>query len=308
MALVLVLSMVSSAFAAGFSDIQGHWGQSVIEKWAGKGYAKGYPDGTFRPDNIVTRAEFCAFANRFFGYFGYSKDPKDMGVKSSFPDVQVNTGATGEGWYYHDVAVAAAVGYIQGYPDGTFKPNQTMTREEVAYALGKLFGANLVNEVGGVVGTVDNTLDSVVEIAGLGLVDLSGVVPDLKPIVVALLSNGIIKGVLDTVTGLISFDPGKPVTRAMVIQIMDNIFIQFPELLDNGNLLTTVLGVVGGLTGTVVQTVGGVLNTVTGLLDGLTGAGGAVAEDPSLVTNPGAVTGVVTGLLGGVLGGLNLGL
>lgn len=285
MAIVLVMSMVSSAFAANFSDINGHWADDVIVKWANKGYAKGYPDGTFKPDNIVTRAEFAALANRFFGYFGYSKNSNDMSIKSPFKDVTVNTGSTGKGWFYHDVAVAAKVGYIKGYPDGTFRPNQPMNRAELAYALGQLFGENLILEVSGLVGTIDNTVDT-----ALGLVSLDGVVPDLKPIVAGLLNLGIIKGVLTNV-GTLLFAPQKELTRAEIIQVMDNIFLQFPEFLDNGDLLVTALGLVGSVLGDVVlPTVGSVLELVDTVVGGL--LGGLIGPDGS----------GLGGLLGGLLG------
>jgi hypothetical protein len=290
MAIVLVMSMVSSAFAASYSDIGGHWGYNVINKWTSKGYAKGYPDGTFKPDRIVTRAEFAAFANRFFGYFGYSSNPNDMSIKSPFKDVQVNTGKSGPGWFYHDVAVAAKVGYIQGYPDGTFRPNQPMSRAELAYALGQLFGENLILEVSGLVGTIDNTVNT-----ALGLVYLDGVVPDLKPIVAGLLNLGIIKGVL-TNTGKLLFAPQKELTRAEIVQVMDNIFIQFPEFLDNGNLLVTALGLVGGvLADVVLPTVGSILELVDAVVGGL--LGGLIAPDGT------GLDSVLGGLLGGILGG-----
>lgn len=289
MAIVLVMSMVSSAFAANFPDTGGHWADGVITKWADKGYAKGYDDGTFRPDNVVTRAEFAAFANRFFGYFGYSSNPNDMSIKSPFTDVTVNTGSSGPGWFYHDVAVAAKVGYIKGYKNGTFQPNKVMTRAELAYALGQLFGENLIIEVSGLVGTIDNTVDT-----ALGLVSLDGVLPDLKPIVAGLLNLGIIKGVL-TKTGELIFAPQGELTRAQVIQVMDNIFIQFPEFLDNGDLLVTVMGIVGPVVGTVLGTVGGVLDAV----DGVTGV---LLGDPNA---GGILEGLGLGdLLGGLLGGL----
>lgn len=284
MALILVMSMVSSAFAATFSDIDGHWANGVITKWAnkeyapGEYYAKGYPDGTFKPDNIVTRAEFCAFANRYFGYFGYSK-ANDTTIVAPFSDVKVGA------WYYHDVAVANEVGFCTGYGNGTFQPNKAMSREEVAYALGKLFGENLIIEVGGVVGTIDNTVNT-----ALGLVSLDGVVPDLKPIVAGLLNLGIIKGVLTSVGELI-FAPQKAVTRAEIVQIMDNIFIQFPEFLNNGNLLVTVMGIVGPIAGEVLGVTGDILGVVDAVVGGV--LGGTIGSDG-------------TGL-GGVLGGLGLG-
>ncbi len=64
---VLFLGLLpTAAFAASFKDIEGHWAQEQIETWLQKGLVSGDPDGTFRPDRPVTRAEFVTFVNRAF--------------------------------------------------------------------------------------------------------------------------------------------------------------------------------------------------------------------------------------------------
>ena len=125
LAICLLLGLSGLAYAAGFSDIKGHWAENQINKWAGKGLAAGYQYGTFRPDNEVTRAEFVALTNRAFGI-------AKTGAETYFTDVEPGK------WYYEDVAAAKTAGYIAGYPDGTFGPDQTITRQEVASILARL--------------------------------------------------------------------------------------------------------------------------------------------------------------------------
>ena len=50
-----------------FTDVDGHWAKETITKWVQQGLIKGYTDGTFRPDDSITRAEFMALVNRAFG-------------------------------------------------------------------------------------------------------------------------------------------------------------------------------------------------------------------------------------------------
>ncbi|NLJ77204.1 MAG: S-layer homology domain-containing protein, partial [Peptococcaceae bacterium] len=64
-ALCLVLGLASTAYAS-MPDVNSHWAQASVEKWVDSGLAKGYPDGTFKPDNNITRAEFVALLNRAF--------------------------------------------------------------------------------------------------------------------------------------------------------------------------------------------------------------------------------------------------
>lgn len=66
-ALAASMAMSVTAFGAP-TDIQGHWAQNTINKWVDKGDISGYPDGTFRPNNMITRAEFVVLVNNAMGY------------------------------------------------------------------------------------------------------------------------------------------------------------------------------------------------------------------------------------------------
>ena len=85
----------------------------------------GYPDGTFRPGNSITRAEAAALMVRTF-ITEYSPTAPIPGNGGTFSDVAPGS------WYYRYIAWAYAHDLIRGYPDGTFRPNQPITREEFA--------------------------------------------------------------------------------------------------------------------------------------------------------------------------------
>lgn len=119
----LVIGMAGVAFAA--TDIGSHWAGEQIQKWVSKGLASGYPDGTFKPNNQITRAEFVALANRAF-------EKQNPAATVSFKDVKSTD------WYYAEVAAAKAAGYISGYEDGTFRPNSPISRQEAASIVSRL--------------------------------------------------------------------------------------------------------------------------------------------------------------------------
>jgi len=124
--IVCCLFLFSSAtFASVFTDTQGHWAEKEINKWANNGLAGGYSNGDFQPNGKVTRAEFVTLVNRAFGI------EKQSSV-GTFSDIN------SEAWFFNDVCTAKAVGYVSGYQDGTFKPNKTITRQEVAGILTRL--------------------------------------------------------------------------------------------------------------------------------------------------------------------------
>lgn len=112
--------------AATTSDISNHWANISIQSWLEQGFISGYPDGSFRPENNISRAEFMTLANKAFKYTEIA--PID------YSDVKV------EAWYYNVIAIAKAAGYIGGYPDGTMKPNSPITREEAASIIMKIKG------------------------------------------------------------------------------------------------------------------------------------------------------------------------
>ncbi len=106
------------SYAARFRDTSGHWGEYYIDRAASLGITNGYTDGTFRPNAPVTRAEFAGMVNRTLGNTGTTS--------ISYPDV------TFSNWYYYDVAKAVAATYVAGYTDGYFRPNDYISRQEVA--------------------------------------------------------------------------------------------------------------------------------------------------------------------------------
>lgn len=102
-----------------FSDIVGHWAQADVELLANKLVVDGVTDSTFEADRNITRAEFAALVVRSLGL-------SQVSGSASFNDV-----ASGA-WYADVVATAANAGIIDGYEDNTFRPNQQITREELA--------------------------------------------------------------------------------------------------------------------------------------------------------------------------------
>ena len=101
-----------------FSDVpKGYWAANYIGYMQQFGIITGYSDGSFRPDAPVTRAEFAAIASRFEKLTEGSK---------SFTDV------TDTYWAARYINFAATRGWVTGYSDGTFKPENTITRAEVA--------------------------------------------------------------------------------------------------------------------------------------------------------------------------------
>lgn len=124
---VLTASMVMSVTAFGAPrDIQGHWAQNTINKWVDKGDISGYPDGTFRPNNMITRAEFVVLVNNAMGYtktgYAYFSD-----VPSYY-------------WGKNAIQTGVEAGYISGDGDGTFRPNDPVTRQEAAAMISRILG------------------------------------------------------------------------------------------------------------------------------------------------------------------------
>lgn len=108
-----------------FNDINGHWAQASIEELASRLIVDGTGNGAFAASRNVTRAEFAAIATRALGLTA------DAGAASGFSDI--DQGA----WYAEAVGTAVGAGLMNGYPNGTFKPNAPITRQEMAVVLSK---------------------------------------------------------------------------------------------------------------------------------------------------------------------------
>lgn len=111
--------------AKAFADVPANqWYAKAVMTLAGKGVISGYPDGTFKPNAPITRAEFVTMAMNFAN--------ADKGTVCSFPDVPQNM------WYYGAIAGATQNGWISGYPDGTFGPDRYITRAEVTSVINRM--------------------------------------------------------------------------------------------------------------------------------------------------------------------------
>lgn len=122
--MIFLPSGVESYGASSFKDIKGHWAEQYIETAVAQGIIKGYTDGRFLPDEKVSRAEFVSMINRALG--------NTSAGSINFKDV--SSGA----WYYSDVAKAVTAGFVSGFDDGTFRPNQKITRQEAAVILARI--------------------------------------------------------------------------------------------------------------------------------------------------------------------------
>ena len=93
------------------------WFNNAISTLSNMGIIDGYADGSFRPDAPITRAEFTKIAVSFFEYADYV-------YENTFTDVRSGS------WYTQFIAAAVEIGLIEGYPDGTFRPDNYITRAE----------------------------------------------------------------------------------------------------------------------------------------------------------------------------------
>lgn len=107
-----------------FKDMSAHWASRDISLASRLGWIEGYQDGTFKPNQQVTRAEFSALMVNIFGL--------NMGDKT----VQLTD--INDQWATSYIQILASQGFIQGYADGTFQPKRTISRAEMLVILSKL--------------------------------------------------------------------------------------------------------------------------------------------------------------------------
>lgn len=105
------------------------WSVHDIEYMSDKNIVYGYPDGEFKPGNNLTRAEFAALIKRFAKLEKTDKE-------NPFPDLDKSH------WAYEDILSLNASGLMQGYEDGTYRPENQITRAEVMTVINKILGRN----------------------------------------------------------------------------------------------------------------------------------------------------------------------
>ena len=125
----IALAGVPAAIAQStFFDIQGYWAQDCIEELADRGIVVGYPDGSFRPNEPVTRVQFAALIRKAF-----AGDPVRPAI--AFTDVAADY------WGYSAIQEAYSLGFLRGFPDNSFQPDKDISRVQVLVALAS--GLNL---------------------------------------------------------------------------------------------------------------------------------------------------------------------
>lgn len=121
--ILMMIGISSISFA--YSDTSEHWAREAIDDMSDKKIVNGYSDGTFKPNNEMTRAEFIAVVNRMLGLKNESS--------RYIPDI------SRQDWYYADVRKAVEAGILKGDDAGYIRPNDTITREEAVVVLARAF-------------------------------------------------------------------------------------------------------------------------------------------------------------------------
>uniref|UniRef100_A0ACD5GR95 S-layer homology domain-containing protein n=1 Tax=Desertifilum tharense IPPAS B-1220 TaxID=1781255 RepID=A0ACD5GR95_9CYAN len=105
-----------------FRDLETHWYRTPIEALAARGIISGFPDQTFRPNDPISRAQFAALIQKAF------PRPQQR-LYVAFTDVPTNH------WYANAIKTAYETGFLAGYPNRLFKPDEGIQRVQVLVAL-----------------------------------------------------------------------------------------------------------------------------------------------------------------------------
>ena len=107
---------------SGLSDIRGHWAETFIQGLVSRSLISGFPDGTFKPEAPLNRAQYAAIVAKAY----------DLPLKqaaTTFSDVPQNF------WALDFITKSNRMGFIAGFPDGTFRPGQNLTRVQALVSL-----------------------------------------------------------------------------------------------------------------------------------------------------------------------------
>ncbi|SDE40601.1 Listeria/Bacterioides repeat-containing protein [Paenibacillus sp. UNCCL117] len=176
--------------AVNLSDLAAHWAETDVKQAIDLGIVSGYPDGTFKPDRTVTRAEFAVMLIHALK----PQENRHESAPLTFTDKE-QIGA----WAMDAVEQAVRAGIISGYEDGSFRPDAEMTRSEMAKMIASALGQS--GEGAATAGFADDAA-----------------IPDWAKDAVAVLSKrGIMEG-----KGGNQFAPGDQATRAEAIRVLLN--------------------------------------------------------------------------------------
>jgi len=129
---------------AALTDIAGHWAEDTIKEAAELKIVGGYPDGTFRPDNLIKREEFYKLLTNIL-----TVTPDTSGTKIQFTDVVENE------WYVPTIKIAVASKITSGYGDGTFGIGLMISRQEAAKVAGSVIPSDVNKSAKGAESALD---------------------------------------------------------------------------------------------------------------------------------------------------------
>lgn len=188
LSILAVSSPLAFAHVGDMSDIDGHWAEKEIKEGLAKGLVGKYADGTFKPDENITRAEFIVLINKAFGLTEKAE------VK--FDDVSAGTSLEDE------VAKAIKAGYIKEAGSGIFKPENAVDRITAAKAIAILLKPD----------AADGT-DALKQFK-----DIGGVSEDDKSALNEVVKKNYFKGRPDG-----SIRPLEPITRAEAVVVASRV-------------------------------------------------------------------------------------
>ncbi|HEY0826897.1 MAG TPA: S-layer homology domain-containing protein, partial [Bacilli bacterium] len=172
-----------------FADLGGHWAKSDIEQMASKLIVKGYTETTFKPNENITRAQFASILIQSLGLAANKGG-------AAFSDVNTKD------WYSGFIGAASAAGLTSGFSDGTFKPNDLISREQMAVMISKAIKFSGKQTIPS--GTQDKLL--------LRFSDKDAISSWAKSAAAQCIDAGIISGLGDK-----SFAPSAKATRAQAV-------------------------------------------------------------------------------------------
>ena len=187
--IVFLILVAIPSYGQTSTDFSGHWAEKQISSFIAKGFATTYKDGSFKPNNNITRAEFAGIANKAFNL-----TEKELG---NFKDVKLKDK------YYNDMAIAKRAKYIVGFSDGTVKPKGYMTRQEFAVIITRLLKIDTKK---------DNSLV-------LNFNDVAQIPGWSKPAICVVTNFGYMKGDSKNL-----FNPTGFITRAEAIAVLERCY------------------------------------------------------------------------------------
>ncbi|OWA34401.1 hypothetical protein B9G55_19035 [Saccharibacillus sp. O16] len=183
-----------------FADVANHWAVPSIQKLTKLGVINGYPNGGFQPNEQITRAEFAAMIERAFVGMASRQINLDEDRFTAYTDINNR-------WSTDSLKKLIAVGVLTGYEDGTIRPEQTISRQEMALIITRVLNANILS------------LDtSSVNFADLDRVYAADVIKKTAAL-----------GIFEGKTSL-SFDPNGGATRAEAIETIIKTYSLSPSI------------------------------------------------------------------------------